>query len=345
MGYALGGGEQVTAMPLRFFSRKTLIPGVRLNMSRSGPSISIGPRGLSHTIGPRGRRTTVGLPGTGLHYSMQHGKSKKTAPSKPKPQASSIDPDLAQAETDRQFLRAVIAFQRGAGPEDLQVLDGMEAADAHWVLGMAAFRNMAWPKAERHLRSALRGRDLGELCARNGVTMQMPIEITPEVTAHAEPTPFATQLALVEALQAQGKARDGLKILKTMNADVPDDFVVAMSLAEIAFEVDDGRTISMENLADILSRATPGPNLVWAAAFWEARARARSGEFERALGLYEVAKSDGGVPDDVRMLAWYEMALTYAEAGETIRCRQELSAIHAQDSSFLDVDARLRGRA
>jgi hypothetical protein len=54
---------------LRFYRRKQIAPGVRLNISKSGPSVTFGPRGAHYTIGPRGRRTTVGLPGTGLSYT------------------------------------------------------------------------------------------------------------------------------------------------------------------------------------------------------------------------------------------------------------------------------------
>jgi hypothetical protein len=56
-------------MGFRFRRRVRILPGVRLNLSRSGISTSIGTRGLWATYGKRGRRLTVGLPGTGLGYT------------------------------------------------------------------------------------------------------------------------------------------------------------------------------------------------------------------------------------------------------------------------------------
>jgi Protein of unknown function (DUF4236) len=58
-------------MGLRFTRRVSLFPGLRLNASRSGLSLSIGHRGLGwFTIGPRGRRLTVDiLPGSGIYYT------------------------------------------------------------------------------------------------------------------------------------------------------------------------------------------------------------------------------------------------------------------------------------
>ncbi len=56
-------------MGLRFSRRLSLIPGLRLNLSKSGASLSIGHRGAWYTVGPQGRRVTVGLPGSGLYWT------------------------------------------------------------------------------------------------------------------------------------------------------------------------------------------------------------------------------------------------------------------------------------
>jgi hypothetical protein len=56
-------------MPLRFSRRLSLIPGLRVNLSKSGASLSVGHRGAWWTVGPRGGRATVGLPGTGLFWT------------------------------------------------------------------------------------------------------------------------------------------------------------------------------------------------------------------------------------------------------------------------------------
>jgi hypothetical protein len=58
-------------MPFRFNRRFGLLPGVRLNLSKSGASVSLGVRGAHVTLGRRGIRTTLGLPGTGLSWTEQ----------------------------------------------------------------------------------------------------------------------------------------------------------------------------------------------------------------------------------------------------------------------------------
>jgi hypothetical protein len=66
-------------MGWRMFRRITIAPGVRVNISRSGPSLSIGPRGFKKTFSRRGVRTTIGIPGTGVYYtSLEPSKAAST---------------------------------------------------------------------------------------------------------------------------------------------------------------------------------------------------------------------------------------------------------------------------
>ena len=56
-------------MGFRFRRSVRLFPGVRVNFSGRGASVSVGRKGATLNIGRRGTRATVGLPGTGLSYS------------------------------------------------------------------------------------------------------------------------------------------------------------------------------------------------------------------------------------------------------------------------------------
>lgn len=65
-------------MGIRFQKRIKVLPGVTVNLSRSGVSTSLGPQGAKVTLGHGQRRTTVGLPGTGL--SMTEVKRTQAPP-------------------------------------------------------------------------------------------------------------------------------------------------------------------------------------------------------------------------------------------------------------------------
>jgi hypothetical protein len=100
-------------MAFRFRRSKKILPGVRLNVSKSGVSTSIGPRGASVTVGKRGVRATVGLPGTGLSYSTQLGPKPKrqraAQPAAPAPAPAPV-PHATQAVWPLVFLAFVLGF-------------------------------------------------------------------------------------------------------------------------------------------------------------------------------------------------------------------------------------------
>jgi hypothetical protein len=56
-------------MGFRFRKSIKLFPGVRINLSKTGASTSIGSPGATVNLSRRGVRGTVGIPGTGLSYS------------------------------------------------------------------------------------------------------------------------------------------------------------------------------------------------------------------------------------------------------------------------------------
>lgn len=54
---------------VRLWRRFRILPWVILNVSKTGFSLSIGPKGAQFTIGTSGGRFSIGLPGTGLYYT------------------------------------------------------------------------------------------------------------------------------------------------------------------------------------------------------------------------------------------------------------------------------------
>jgi len=60
---------------LRLFRRIRIAPGLTLNLTKHGASLSAGVRGAHITMGRTGIRRTVGIPGTGVFYTSHHGWS------------------------------------------------------------------------------------------------------------------------------------------------------------------------------------------------------------------------------------------------------------------------------
>lgn len=65
-----------------------IAPGVRLNLTKTGVSARVGPRGAGVSVGSSGTTVSAGIPGSGLHVSekvkrrpkQEHAQSKAHAP-------------------------------------------------------------------------------------------------------------------------------------------------------------------------------------------------------------------------------------------------------------------------
>ncbi len=111
-------------MGFRFRRSIKLVPGVRFNFSSGGVSASFGGKGFRTTIGTSGKRTTVSLPGTGLSYSVQSRRNKKT---KKQPADANTAEALALAEPPLATLQShgnwyVHLNEEARGPFTAEVL-------------------------------------------------------------------------------------------------------------------------------------------------------------------------------------------------------------------------------
>ena len=66
-------------MGLRFRKSIKICKGVKVNISKSGLSLSVGTKGASLNFSDKGTRVTAGLPGSGLSYSTMLSKNNKSS--------------------------------------------------------------------------------------------------------------------------------------------------------------------------------------------------------------------------------------------------------------------------
>lgn len=79
-------------MGIRFRKTITIAPGIRINLSKSGVSATVGPKGATLGIGRGGVHANVGIPGSGIFYRKKlpipwPGGTKKSGPAAGSPQA------------------------------------------------------------------------------------------------------------------------------------------------------------------------------------------------------------------------------------------------------------------
>ena len=100
-------------MGLRYRKQIKVAPGLKLNVSKSGISTSVGKRGATMNFSSRGTKATVGIPGSGISYSKQlTSKSNKQHGSNPKDLEKQIRKDSGLSKREMRELKRMIKKDR-----------------------------------------------------------------------------------------------------------------------------------------------------------------------------------------------------------------------------------------
>lgn len=345
-------------MAFRFWRRLKVAPGVTLNLSKSGGSLSFGPRGGKFTVGPRGKRVTAGLPGTGLFYTKTVGGNRRGQTTNPDRDAERNAPSVGTR--DRLSLGF---FQRLATPKAeeafvdgcREMLFGSPAtarahlesathlADAAFLAGYLAFKERDLHRALAHFNNALeKHQQLGTYFDKYGIAATMTLPVTDDVTAHIGPRPRGVLLAMVEIYQELDHTDHALACLESLRRIEPGDVVVNLSMAEVLA----GSRLGDRDACDQIVRLASGienESPVHAALLMY------KGMALRALGLPTAARdaltmalrrTKDRSPELLRAIR-YERALAYEEMGQRARARTEFGRIYAEDPGYEDVATRV----
>jgi len=340
-------------MGFRFFRRMNIIPGVRLNFSKSGISPSFGVRGARVTLGRTGVRKTVGIPGTGLFYTEVAGSGRGRSRKKPgpwptpKPQHRldmGFFERLLTPTDERTFVDGCKEYVAGRADQALiKLRESTHLADGAFLAGFLALEAGQFNQAGTYLKQATAmSRTLGRYFAKYGMNVGLSLQITDEVTAHITPSRRGALLGLAEAYQHQGRVKEAVACLKKLRQDMPHDAVVNLSMAELVYEAAPTDKRLAKQIVELAGDVKNDSSVHAALMLYKAKAL-------RTLGLHTAArdvltaamrkKKDRS--DDLLRALRYERACVYEDLGQGGRARREFEALYAQDPSYEDVSRRL----
>ncbi len=325
-----------------------------MNLSKSGGSLSFGPRGAKFTMGSRGGRATVGIPGTGLFYSVPvkargrgTRRSTQSGAYQPSPESRlnlGFFQRLVTPPEERAFVDGCREYVLGEPDRALEHLEkALHLADAAFLAGYLALGQGKLEKAENYLKRALRMRDsLDVLFAKYGLAMSTRLSITDEITALVQPDERGVLLGLVEIYQHQGRWREALEALEQLLRLVPDDVVVKLSLAEILLQEKPHDKRACQRVVQLAEGVENESPVHSALLLYKAKAL-------RALGLNEAARDlltatlrrKKDRPAELMRALRYERALVYEALGQAKRARSEFEKLYAEAPGYEDVAQRL----
>ena len=339
-------------MGLRFFKRIRIAPGLSLNMSKSGPSISFGPRGMKYTVGPRGTRQTFGLPGTGLSYTTTNAWGKRGQPSRV-PSGTSVPSSL-----DLGFLQRIVT-----PPEEEQLVAGLKQylsgqniealntfrscitlQDAVFLSGFLALGQGFHAEAEKAFLQCLASvSTLGRIIQKYIQGFHLSLRITEYVDAPIDVDSRGVNLALAETHQTQGNFDRAIQIVKNLWNANPTDLVVCLSLSDLIVANPASSRQDLENvvklITGVVNDAPIHANLLYlrgAAMYRIQLADAATKQFS------ELLRKKKDRPEALLRQIRYFRGRLYENAGQSTLARKDYQLIYAEDPSYKDVASRVR---
>jgi len=241
-------------MSFRFWRRVRIAPGVTLNLSKRGASISAGPQGAKLTAGTSGARATAGIPGSGLFYTKKLGGSRRRGrgggggrgrrrePTRAEQEAAAAErldlgffERLVTPKREEWFVDAARALVMGdADAAYRHASKATQGADAAWIAGSVALDRQDHARAREHFDEAWRRRaSLGRMFAKHGVSAVLDLAVTGSVRARVEPDERGLLLVRAELAQAAGDEATALRLVRALHERTPEDPVIRLSLAEL----------------------------------------------------------------------------------------------------------------
>jgi len=339
-------------MSFRFWRRIGIAPGITLNLSKSGGSLSFGPRGAKFTVGSKGRRATLGIPGTGLFYTKRLTGGTESRKRTGSPAAVNRKDRLTQGF----FRRLVTPDDEEAlvdGCRELVLGDENKAlgylakathlADGAYLAGFLALKHERLQKAEAYLSTAAqKHRRLGRYFDRYGISAIMSLPVTDQVSVHVGPDLRGVLLGLVEVYQGQRRRAEASACLERLRRLESDDVVVKLSLAELLLE---GSADDRDKFRKIIRLAQGIENETFvhtALLFYKAKALCGLGLLDAARDtLTGALRRKKDRPADLLRAIRYERIRVYEELGQHRRARSELEKLYAEAPDYEDVADRL----
>ncbi|MCL4877099.1 MAG: tetratricopeptide repeat protein [Anaerolineae bacterium] len=329
-------------MGFRFRKSIKILPGVRINLSKSGPSLSLGGGGATFNVGGRGTRLTLGIPGTGIYYTTQKSLSKKDKwVEKDRKLDLGFFDKMTLSDAEKAFVEGVRALSEGE--EALNKLrESASLPDGAFFAGFVALHQNQLEEALNFMLEARKNQDeLGKLFEKYGLNADLSLPITEEIAAHVRPDAKGVALVLAEIYQALGQEQEALNTLQFLYEQSPDDVMVRLSIAELLLP-NVGETETCQRILKLAEGIENETEIHTALLLYRAMAL-------RGLGMVDVAKEaltaalrrKKDRSKELLLALRYELALCYESLGKVDAARKELQGIYAESPDYEDVASRL----
>jgi tetratricopeptide (TPR) repeat protein len=357
---------------MQFRRRIKIAPGVYVNVSKGGLSLSLGTKGLRYTIGKDGSQVNVGLPGTGVYYRKHLGKpgtnkadeqqseaaprsgSKRRSRHKPgtqtSPQPAALPANASPVE--QAFHKGSAAYLQGDYQAAFDAFSRLLESTSDYrsdSLLMHALSASALNHDDVALDSLTALVEQGQE-PLPGTTESLIARLLPEVTVEVPITQYSSVeqplnmgtaiLLLSELMQAQGELPEAVQFIQDLYQQMPDDPVLQLSLADLDAQAKDYDAL-YELVSQNAKHLDNDSDVALELMYYWANALTAKEMYEAAEEVYRNAlKGTASRNPELVKLVEYARADLYERQGKTDDAYKYFSRLLAEDPQFFDVEER-----
>lgn len=323
-------------MGFRYRKSISIMPGVRMNVSKSGIGYSVGTRGARVSRSPNGRVTrTLSVPGTGVSHSQtlrsgsSAGRARTAAAPAPAAPAAPPKPGMFAPAWEKALHKAMLAPT--PDPDGFPAIARAHPDQKVLIATLEGFLRLqrgphdrarhllAWVFAQRQeidthpfVTQYLTGATI-TLEIANGVSATLPISLA------------TVGLAAAELHQAAGDLASAIATVEHID---PPTSVAALSLAELYLEA--GRH---DEVVEVTQSVTNTDDLTALLCVFRGAAMRDQGFYDAAREAFKEALRIRSRPAEIRHRALLERAQTYLAQNKFAMARKDLEKILAEDST------------
>lgn len=326
-----------------------IIPGVKLNLSRSGPSISLGPKGMKYNISSRGTRVRYSIPGTGIYYTKNLNNSVSINRNRMNIQSDNglktlgFFDKLSLTNDEKQFLDGLKEFINGNLNNAREKLSLCRNIDSYFLRGFIELGNEQFESAKNNFKICLTAKEeLGKTISKFANEIELVLDITEYIEVPITANKKGLYLCLIECYQKTNGLREGLKLLYELQNENLSDKVILLSLIDfIALEdsVDKDDLIKVINLTNQLgNESVIETNISYLRGYLFYRLDKVS------LAIAELTKLTRKIKDrpeklilDIRFLR----GQLYEENGELAKAKKDYEFVYIKDNNYDGINEKI----
>ena len=333
-------------------------PGLKMNVTKRGMSMTVGTRGAHYTASTTGRRTsTVGLPGSGISYVDSHGGSRRSsggkrtaapAPSEPRPSIKVKRPGLFASASEKRFAAGVKAYVGGETDAALALFressdrdDRNRTSADDLMCGILYLTVKEQPQEaavffERVVASA---NPLPDKLIRTYVPgLQFGVELTNDLRVMSPPSSELAVEMLARAYGELDRTDEAIGLLQKLHDLHPDEPWIILQLCIYHAQLSE-----WDEIVHLAAPVSNQDDLTCSVVNARIEALVKQGfndaAYESSKDALRSKKRIPGVLHEAR----YLRAEALTGLGKAAQARAELEKVYAEDPDYKDVAARLKG--